>query len=1127
MKGLLNRISKEGFVVDIKDGKLKVYATKESFDRSIIDEIKKNETAILNHLKALKGLSISKKTYHEIPKSEESSSYPVLKSQIPIWLACQTKEGSIAYSIPNSIILERPYDLNCFQKAVESVIERHETLRTIFKIDEFGELKQFVLANEEFHFKIDLKDFREYENPQSIADDYMRLDYNQPFDLLRGPLLRIALLKISDTQSIFYYNLHHIICDGWSMNVLHRDVMTYYEAYVTNTTPNISPLRIQYKDYAKWVLSLIDSTTYNKHKDYWISQFSEEIPRIDLPSQIIRPQIKTYKGEGFGQHIPKGITSKLRHFSEKKGGSLFMGLLAVWKVLLYRYTGETDIVVGNMSTGREHPDQENQIGFYINALALRNRINPEDKFETFYEKIRVNTFNAYKHQMYSLNDLTDDLDISRDASRNALFEIVINYHGISEDGKSFSNFERLGDYYVKFDLVFDIIEVNEGINLLIKYNSQVYEKKLIKDLMNHFQNLLIKFLDDPSLSIGSVNFLSTIEQNQILGFNSAILPVVHYENNIKNVIDLFTSKVTSNPDAVALLFEGNSLTYKELDIKSNKLARYLQELGVTKETLVPISIEPSFNMIIGMLAILKSGGVYVPIDTNCPEQRLTFILEDIDCSLLLTDSSMALTFEQYEDDMQVIYTDKSENELARFSSTSLNLSIDVNQLAYIIYTSGTTGVPKGVMIEHKSIFHYIKNQTQFFDVNKADTFLLFSNVAFDASIEQILLAILNGAKLVVPKKSDLLDNQKFNSLLSHNSVTHLHAVPSFFRAINLKSSYDLKRIVSAGEIFDMSAFNEVAEDVSIYNKYGPTEMTISATQYKVEKGNYNSNSIGKPIDNTSCYILDKRNNLLPVGVIGEICISGLGITRGYLNRENLTSKQIIDHPFIEGERMYKTGDLGCWLPDGSIAFRGRLDYQVKIRGYRVELEEISSVLNELYNIQQAIVTAVDDQNGVKRLVAYITSSELADSNSIKEGLTLLLEEKLPKYMIPDIYMKLDEMPLNANGKINRKELPIPDIFNSRKEYEAPSNEIEIKLTSIWGEVLKINKIGVNDSFFDIGGHSLAAIRLSFEVFKEYEIKLEISIIFQYPTIKLQAQYIDVIQTNNNQEEVGDDQTIYI
>ncbi|MFA0960201.1 amino acid adenylation domain-containing protein [Roseivirga sp. BDSF3-8] len=1117
MNELLRRISKEGILIDVENGELQLFSSKTDLDRGLLSEIKEKKQELIAHLLRHKKSDTKKAAYQEIPVAEKQESYVLSNAQLRLWLASQSEESSAANNVPNSIVLDGSYDVNSFVKAVHAVIKRHEILRTVFKQNKKSEIRQHILSPEALNFTVDYADLREAENAKEEVNGFIRTDSVKPFDLVNGPLLRACLMQVSDDQYVFYYNMHHIISDGWSMGVLTRDIMAFYNAYIAKQDPDVAPLRIQYKDYAVWQVNQLESEASNEHKAYWENKLSGSIPKLTLPSTISRPRLKTFNGKRIGTGISSETVTRLKKFTTKRGGSLFSGLLTAMNVLLYRYTREKDIILGNAAAGRDHADLEDQIGFYINTLALRNSVEEALSFEKLYEQTKKGIAEAYAHQMYPFDKLLEDLNIKRDPDRSPLFDILLDYNGTSEKGITYESdrsFQDFGEGNLKFDLEIDFTEVAGGVNLKIGFNTDVYEQSVIERFILHYKQLLEAVLLEPGKAVGMVDFLAEDEREKLLNTFSTGESVA---TEHQDLVTMFAAQAKAVPQSTAIICEGEELTYQQLDERSNRLAHLLAERGVETDTLVPLCMDRSLDMFVAILGILKAGGAYVPVDPSYPQQRLDFIFEDTECAYMLSDSDLSHIYEDYEDEIDVICLDELAEELESYPSSAPEVSIDGDQLAYLIYTSGTTGTPKGVMIEHRSIAGYLTTQSAYFGVDRADTFILFANIAFDASVEQVFLGLVNGARLVVPRKADLLDSQKFTRLLADYRVTHLHAVPSFLRALVIDSAFSLKRIVSAGESFDRELYKEWEGKVAIYNKYGPTEATVSATEYKVTADSYLPLSIGKPIGDTRVYILNEMDALQPEGAIGEICIGGPGLSRGYLNREELTADRFIDNPFAEGKKLYRSGDLGSWLADGSIAFHGRKDHQVKVRGYRIELEEIESVLNELYNIDQAAVLAVDDHTGSRQLVAYVVSNELVDANSIKEGLTVVLEENLPEYMIPDLFIKLEEMPLTASGKIDRKALPVPQTLYRQKDYVAPSTETEEKLAGIWQELLGVDKIGVNDNFFELGGNSLNTLRLIGLYNKAFNKEITFQDVFENPVL---SRHVNLLEDSREKDFVG-------
>ena len=1081
MKDILNRVSDAGLILDVNEGELQVFATKEVVDENLIADIKANKIELVTYLNNSRA-AFKKKDYKEIGKCETNDSYPVSDAQLRLWVIGQTEEGAVAYNMPNSIDLDGTFDIVCFEKAVLAVIDRHEILRTVFKVNESEQVRQFVLKSEDLKFSFDFKDFREEEDVNAACEAYITEDSYLPFDFVNGPLFRASLIRLKEDKYVFYYNMHHIISDGWSMDVLANDVMQYYEAYLSGTEPNLKQLKIHYKDYTHWQLNQLENKAFQDQEKYWLNRLDCEITSIDLPTQKKRPKLKTYRGLGFGARLSADTIAKLRAFTTEKGGSLFNGLLAAWKVLLYRYTQQSDIIVGNPVAGRDHPDLENQIGFYVNTLALRTQINPECNFSEFYQQVRTSTLEDYKHQMYPYNKLINKIDFVRDPGRNPLFDILIDFHGTSEHGldlNSDQEIQAIGEVMVKFDLELHLSEVDEGVDMVFNFNSEIYEKHDIKNLIVHYKEILKSLLEQPNTCIDKVSYLTETEKTELLhGLNST---KIDYPS--KSILDNYSSLVKEIPNSVQIKFEESTLTFQELDEKSNQLAHYLQSQGVTSSSMVPLIVDRSIEMLVGIVGILKTGGSYVPIDPNNPADRVAFILKDIEANILLTQKKHADLLSESETKITQVYLDEATKLLAKHSSAPLKVKIKPDQLAYVIYTSGTTGKPKGVKNNHGALLNRLYWMQEELEITQSDTLIQKTPYTFDVSVWELLMPLIAGCKLIIAQPEGHKDPHYLETLIKKEGVSIMHLVPSmlrvFLEVIDANNYESLRHVVCSGEALPYAVVNNFKDKlpgINLHNYYGPTEAAIDVTSIELTSQDLSNEliSIGRPVANTEILILSDSLELLPKGAIGELCIGGVQLADGYLNRPELTSTKFIAHPFKTDEKLYLTGDLARWLPNGTIEYIGRKDHQVKINGNRVELGEIESVLDQEEGIEQSVVIARKDAQGSLHLVAYVVSEKEVNADELES----ILQSRLPEYMVPRLYITLKEMPLNKNGKVDRKALPdAGGAAYKKKEYIAPKSNEEKVLVAVCESVLGISEIGMKDNFYNLGGDSIKSIQL--------------------------------------------------
>ncbi|WP_133054857.1 non-ribosomal peptide synthetase, partial [Niastella populi] len=1105
MKELIAELKSKNIYLSVDKEELVIDFEGDDLSHDLISRIKDNKAALISYL----GKYHNDGKYTEIPVLSSSNYYPISDAQRRLWVLSQFEGGSVAYNLPGSIYLNHEIEIESFKRAVDATIERHEILRTVFREDESGEIRQWVREREDLGFAIDYQDFRKEADRKEKAEAYIAADAYRPFDLARGPLLRAALLQVEEEEYVFYFNMHHIVSDGWSVSVLSKDVFKYYEAYKAGKEPQIKELRIQYRDYSAWQLTQLDQASFKAHKKYWVDKLSGELPLLDLPATRQRPKVRTYNGHTLATYLDKATTAKLKDYIQEKGGSLFMGLLASWNVLMYRYTSQKDIIIGTPVAGREHADLEDQIGFYVNTLVLRNEVNPEESFDRFYHALKGYTLKSYNHQMYPFDRLVEELDLQRDTSRNAVFDVMLtlqsNAAGIEEVEISEESLNQIVDQGFstsKFDIEIRAQEIDAYLSLKIIFNPDVYEKTMVEGLIRHYRQLLSALLEAPEEKISTINYLSEDEKHKLLvTFNDT---AVVYPRD-KTIIDLFEEQVAMTPDNIAVVFEDTALTYRELNERSNQLAYYLREnYNIRPDDLVGIKQARSEWMIVSILGVLKSGGAYVPIDPEFPQERIAYIEVDTKSRVCLDEKELKAFKENQE----------------RYSKEPVSSAATSNNLAYVIYTSGSTGKPKGVMIEHQNVTNFFSGMTTIFGEEKG-TFLSMTNFTFDISVLELLWTLSKGYKVVIQGDAMQISEEDKNNKTQYNysvysqvrkhKVTHLQITPSMGAMLNEHLSTDegwgsIKNILLGGEPATVSLVNDIYQKLpgmQLYNMYGPTETTIWSTVKTLEK-NTQRIEIGKPIANTKIYILDENRNPVAAGVQGEIYIGGEGVARGYTNKE-LTGLSFIESPFVAGDRLYRTGDFGSWLNNGSIYCSGRKDQQVKIRGYRIDLGEIEHALSNYKEIDQVVVLVKENQSGEKELVAYITSNSEQNINDLRE----YLKEKLPAYMLPAYFVQLEAMPLTVSGKVDKKSLPDPQGLGitSGVKYVGPRNELEEKLVKIWEQVLQRENIGMLDDFFVLGGHSLKAVRLSNEYQKELAVKLSLKELFVHTSVASHAALI--------------------
>jgi amino acid adenylation domain-containing protein len=1048
-----------------------------------------------------------------IPGESEVFVFPASFAQQRLWFFDQLFPSNSFYNVSAALRLTGSLNLAALEQTFNEIVRRHEALRTTFRMLE-GQLVQVISPT--LTLRLPVVDLRHLSAADRDAE-IRRLATevrSRPFDLSQDPLLRVMLLQLNSSEQVLLLNLHHIICDGWSIGVLTRELGTLYTAFVNNQPSPLPELPIQYADFAHWQREWLQGVGVTHESPlqvqlaYWKQQL-DNLPLLNLPTNRPRPAAPTYQGAMQFLELPKSLSEELEVLSQRQEVTPFMTLLAAFQTLLYRYTQQTDIVVGSPIANRNRREIEGLIGFFVNNLVLRTNLSDNSTVLELLGRVREVALGAYAHQDLPFEKLVEELHPERNLSHHPLFQVAFSLQNtpiqaLQLPGLKLSKLE-FDSPSAKFDLEFHMWESPEGLRGQVIYSSDLFDDATITRMLGHFQMLLESIIANPQQRLWELSLLTAAERQQLLiDWNDT-----RKESRGEYFHHLFEAQVEQTPDAIALVFEDEQLTYRELNIRANQLAHHLQQLGVVPDVLVGICLERSVEMIVGLLGILKAGGAYVPLDSTYPQERLNFMLEDAQVSILLAHSVLVPLFKGSWGDRQlrlsVISLDKDADAIARESKENPSSCVTPDNLAYVIYTSGSTGKPKGVQIQHRGLCNLAEAQIETFNPQPSNRILQFASLSFDASIFEIVMALRSGARLYLAKKESLLPGQALVKLLQDKAITHITLPPTVLAVLPKAELPALQTIIAAGEACTTDIVRRWAAGRRFFNAYGPTEATVWSTVAQIYDDT-SKPSIGRPIANTQAYILDAQLQLLPIGIPGELHIGGEGLARGYLNRPELTAERFIPHPFSnrEGARLYKTGDLARYQPDGNIEFLGRIDEQVKIRGFRIELGEIEVVLNQHPAVREAVAIATEDVPGNKRLVAYIVPNQeqlaTLGVQTLAPLLRQVLIEKLPEYMVPSAFVMLDFLPLTPNGKVDRKALPAPSQPMERG-FVAPRTPTESLLVEIWAEVLKCDRVGICDNFFDLGGDSLLAVRLLDRIHEQFEQELPLSALFLTPTVE--------------------------
>ena len=1033
---------------------------------------------------------------------------PAIEPQIEIWVSCILggDDANRSYNISMSERLYGEFDRSSMERALQDVINRHESLRTTFSEDG---TEICIHKKSEFNLYFEDISSKTSAEQQSFVENFAKRDAETAFDLLNGPLYRIALFKLGAQHHYLTFTAHHIICDGWSLSVIMQEISKLYSAYATGKKPDLQPAP-RFRDYAKEQQAFYKSEEYKKIQQYWIDQFKNGVPLLQIPTDYSRPEERTYKSHRDDYALSKELISEIKKIGTKVGCSFSITVRAAFEILLSRITGQNDIILGLPVAGQLATDDYNLVGHCVNVLPVRSKIDQGTTFIGYLKERKIAILDAYDHQQLTFGSLLKNLNLIRDTSRVPLVPIVFNIEEGLDEGVDFYGIKNEMVFNPREYETFDISLTTGGSDELPtvqwSYNTQLFKASSIKSMMEDFVNILSTIVKTPDVKIKDI-------PSQKAEINKAETFLSLPKN--KTVLDLFSDQVKKTPNNTAIIFENEKLTYQELDEKTNQLAHYLIEKGVKLETLVPLCINRSLEMIIGIFGIMKAGAAYVPIDPEYPDDRIDYMLDDVKAQIILTSASCKNKLPT--GNINIIELDSDWENISKQPKTNLSSSPSPNNLAYVIYTSGSTGKPKGVMNEHIGLLNRLIWAQDYFNLTEADAVLQKTTFCFDVSVWELVWPLLAGSKLVFAKPGGHKDNLYLKSIIDDAKITMLHFVPSMLELFlfDLKESdcAGLKKVLCSGEALKPShvkLFREKLPNAELHNLYGPTEAAIDVTCWTMPKTSEEIFvvPIGKPVLNTEIYILDENNNLLSTGMPGELNIGGIQVARGYLNKPELTSQRFVKDIFSKDSaaRMYKTGDIAKWMPDGNIEYLGRVDDQVKIRGFRIELGEIENVLQQYAGVKHSVVIAKEDKTGDKKLVGYVVAEGTFDSKAAIS----YLESKLPEYMVPRVLMQLESIPLTSNGKADKKALPEPEQISStdNKNYIAPRTESEKLVATVLGEALGLEKVSMGDNFFEMGGHSLIAIKVMRRLEEKTGKRLPLTTLFKYPLLEKFATFFD-------------------
>ena len=1024
----------------------------------------------------------------QIPRGprQDGNLCPTSIDQERLWFIEQLQPGNSAYNIFSASRIKGPLNAALMERVVNELIARHEVLRTTFTVVDDQPMQVIHPRMEITLTPVDLQSLPVEEREQE-ALRLVTETFSQPFDLEKGPLVRVGLLRLAEDDHVLHSNMHHAVTDRWSGAIFEQETGLLYEAFANNRPSPLPELPIQYADYAIWQRSMAESEIYRRQAEYWTRRLIGLPFVLEVPIDFPRPPIQNFRGARVYTRYSRRLLDALRELSRREGVTMFTLALAAYKALLYRYTAQETVLVGTTFANRNRPELQNMVGYLLNLIVLSTDLSGNPTFREVLRRERATVLEGFANQDLPFGKLVQELRPVQDASRNPIVQHSLIYLDFPE----LTVMETLGltarhldidNGASRFDMTLAMTETEQGYEVDIEFPTDLYRRERIERMTSHLESILESIVVDPAQRLSELPLLSENEKRQLLIEWNATTAAYPSDRCIH---ELFEAQARQTPDAVAVMFENDRITYRELNEQANRVAHYLREAGVENGELVGLFTSRSLQMVAALFGILKAGAAYVPLDERFPAERLDFMLKDSGVRVLMTDA-----------DWEKIAECRAENPDRIFTN---------QQRAYVIYTSGSTGQPKGVEVSHRAVVNLLNSIASRPSFSAGDTMLSVTTLSFDIAVAEIVLPLIVGGRVVIASREVAGDGVELARLLTSSGATVMQATPATWRLL-LDAGWQgdpALRVISTGEALDRPLADQLlTRCAELWNLYGPTETTIfsGAIQVTASAG---PAPIGPPVANTRFYVVDQSMNPVPIGIYGELYIGGAGLAHGYLNRPELTAEKFVPDPFGGGEpgaRLYRTGDLVRYYEDGRLEFGGRLDHQVKVRGFRIELGEVEAALSQHESVRAVVVVAREVREGDQRLVAYVAGKQ-KQLPAASEWRSFLIQ-RLPEYMIPSLFVSLDKLPLLPNGKVNRRALPVPDASRPelRREFVAPENPTQARLVELYMNVLALNKVGIHDDFFELGGDSILATRFVSRVRRAFEIELPLRELFWRPTV---------------------------